>query len=808
MKATKQWLARYIGREFTDEQIADGLTRAGIEVESYGRPGGDLTGVRVARIVSCQAHPDAEKLQVCTVDAGTGEPCTIVCGAPNCRPGILVPAALPGATLPDGTAIRETRIRGVLSGGMLCSAAELGIDPSLVREEDRSGLWVLPDDLTPGEELSGAIGFDDTVFELGITPNRADCFGMINVARELAMMYEEEIRIPPVVPSKETPEIRGMVDIEIPDPDLCHRYLGRIVRDIRTGPSPAWMQACLRAAGIRPISNIVDVTNFVMMETGQPLHAFDYDTIRDARIVVRTAHRKETIRTLDGVERPLDPEILVIADSQGPIAVAGVMGGYQTEVTANTRNILLESAHFHHARVRNGSRLLGMRSEASGRFERGVSPEGSHYAVDRAVELIRELGAGTPVEGVRDAYPRPQETGTISLSYDSVNRTLGTGIPGSRICGYLGRLGFSLEAAEESVRVRIPAYRMDLTEPIDLVEEVARIHGYDRIPTTLPLAAAHTERQDPAVFLAGRIRECLVGLGLCETLSYAFFDPGDLERMGLSSEHPWRQALPLQNPLSEAHSVMRTTLVPGLMHTAGRNLRRNQRTVGIFEIGNVFEASQSPGGLPREIRRVGIALSAEKKKFWYGMREEAGFFELKGIAEGLLARFRVEDVRFESCTDHPAFHPGRTAWIRVGGQRAGILGELHPLVREAFDLPQRVCLAEIDAEVLAGTPDTVHRHRDLPRYPSVTRDIAFSVREDVTDQQIMDVIAEASNEKVVDYRLFDLYNGEQIEAGYKSLAYSLTYQDSGRTLTDGDVNRIHDGIRKSLEQKLAARLRQ
>ncbi len=806
MKATRNWLKKYIDRDFSIEEIKDGLTKAGIEVESVDDLSISFSGVVVGKVVERIDHPQADRLSLCQVDVGEESLLQIICGAPNCREGMKTPVAKVGAILPGGLKIAKAKLKGIESQGMLCAAQELGMDAALISESDREGIWTLPESWPVGMDLLEAIGFDDITFELGITPNRADCFGMLNVARELAMMHREKVNVPCVRQDESDEDIHSWIDVEIEDEALCHRYIARVVQNVRMGPSPLWMQKLLRASGIRPINNIVDVTNFVMLETGQPLHAFDYDKLEGKKIIVRKARAKEKMITLDAVERVLDDDMIIIADAKKPVAIAGVMGGANTEVDIQTTNVLFESAHFDYAHIRNASRRLGLRSEASGRFERGVAPEISMYAIQRAVDLVVGMEAGEPVPGVADKYPVKQEKHVIELYPDRVNKTLGTDISPTEMLSYFVRLGFGVKTEEGSNHavVDVPYYRMDITSHVDLIEEVARIYGLENIPTTLPVTATNTKRQKAAITLGERVKDKLSALGLMEVITYAFIHPDEYRKLSIPQKK--NESLALLNPLSEAQSVMRTTLLPGLLNVAKNNLRKNQKNLAIYELGKVF----FPMGkdiLPREERHLACLMTGEKQKNWYGFSNQIDFYVLKGIVEALFMSFHMENIQFVPEKNSPVYHPGRCARILMEDRWIGTMGEVHPLVGENYGLTQRVYLLEMQLDGIEDIVQHVMQYKELPKYPSVSRDIAFTISEDITDASIMKTIEEASSDKLVDYRLFDVYNGEQIEDGYKSLAYTLTYQDKERTLTDDEVTKIHQTIQNNLEEHLGAKLR-
>lgn len=806
MITSKAWLKQYIERDFTSKEIDQGLTQAGLEVDLVT----DLSQafsdkVVVGQVVACEKHPQADRLSLCQVSDGE-QNYQVICGAKNCRTGLKTPFAKLGAKLVGGVTIEKASLKGLDSYGMLCSAKELGVEAGLLSERDKEGIWELDGRLPLGLPLAQALGFSDVTFDLSITPNRADCFGMIQIARELAMMHEEELKVPKVRNDQDQADIKDWIKVSIEDENLSNRYLARVLREVKIGPSPLWMQGLLRASGIRPINNVVDVTNYVMLETSQPLHAFDYDKISGKEISVRAARAGEEVVTLDGKARTLVEKDIVITDADKPVAVAGVMGAENSQVDEKTKTILFESAHFDYAHVRNTSRRLGLRSEASGRFERGLSPEGSLYAINRALDLLEEMGAGRAVAGALDVYPKKQKRYSIKVDTDRVNRTLGTDLSKATILTYFKRLGFSLEEGEDgSVEVLVPPYRMDISRHVDLIEEVARIYGYDNIPVTLPVSATNTLREKADISLSRRVKTILAGLGLSEIITYAFIDPKDIDRLGLDPEKTDR--LKLLNPLSVDQSEMRTSLIPGMLKTAHNNMRKNQKELRLFEVGKVF-LPKGKKEQPLEVRKLSCLVSGPEERAWHGKVPALDFFYAKGITDAFLSALMVDDVVYEPYADHPSFHPGRTARLLRKGQPIGILGEIHPRVEDSYQLSQRVYVLEMDLEALVDAQVSLASFQDLAKYPSTLRDIAFSVPEAVTHADIMAVINKASNDKVVDYRLFDLYQGQQIEEGRKSLAYSLTYQDKERTLKDKEVQSLHQAIRQSLEEDLGAKLRE
>lgn len=803
MRVPYSWLQEFVAVDLPPKELADRLTMAGVPVENIVEPRGGLEGVVVGEILAIEDHPHAEHLVVCQVDVGA-KTLSLVTGAPNVRVGQKVAVALEGARLPGGREIRRATFRGVDSHGMLCSALELGLDSSLVAPEDREGILTLPPDAPLGEEVAGILGFKETVLELELTPNRGDCLSIQGVALEVAALTGAPWRREVHRLEEEGPPASGAVEVEIEAPDMCGRYVARIVRGVKVGPSPGWMQARLRACGVRPINNIVDVTNYVMLETGQPLHAFDYNLLRGKRIIVRRARPGERIVTLDGQERILDPRVLVIADAEGPVAVAGVMGGLETEVTPETEEILIEAAHFDGISVRRASRLLGLRSEASLRFERGVNIEGCGEAADLAAALMQALAGGRVGPGRVDRYVKKRKAVVINLRPERVNYLLGTELTAGEIRGLLERLHLKVEDGDP-MRVEIPAARGDLTQEVDLIEEVARLYGYDRIPVTIPPGVTAGEKKSARLRWEELGRETAASCGLAEVVTYSFINPKVWEVLRLPPDHPWRRTVSLKNPLREEQSVLRTTLLPGLLEVAARNAHRKVLPVAVYELGRVFLPGKKE--LPEEPLRLGGLVMGSLERGWSWPRQELDFYYLKGVVEEILGRVRLPEVRFEADTAWPFLHPGRSAALWVGEVNLGFLGELHPDVLEAYGLPQRACVFEVDWEGALDLAGATPVYKPLPRFPAVERDLAVVVAEETAADRVREVIAGAGGETLRACRLFDVYRGEQIAPGFKSLAYALTFQRDDRTLTEEEVHAALGRIEEELAEKLGATLR-
>lgn len=807
MRVSLKWLKDYVDVPWEAEELAERLTMAGVAVGAVYRPGREVAGVVTGRIERVEPHPNADKLVVCRVDTGEGELRQIVTGAPNVREGQVVPVALEGARLAGGTVIKRARFRGVESCGMLCSGQELGLDPKTMPPEQAHGIMVLPPDTPLGADVRPLLGLDDTILELDLTPNRGDCLSMIGVAREVAALLGVPLRLPEVVEAAPGSSLEGRVKVDILDPELCRRYVALLFAGVKVGPSPLWMQERLRAAGMRPISNIVDITNYVMLEMGQPLHAFDYRALKDGHIIVRRAQPGEAIVTLDGVERHLDPEMLVIADPGGPVAIAGVMGGLHTEVTEKTAEVLLESAYFSPTSIRRTSRALGLRSEASLRFEKGIDLEGCLAAARRAAYLVARLGVGEVVPGAVDNYPLPRERRVVVLRPERVAQVLGVDVPPRETQELLERLGFEVQEGErQQLFVKVPSYRVDVSREIDLVEEVARIYGYQRIPATLPCGSTtkgfRTRRQE----LLRRTREVLAGCGLNEVITYSFISPASFDRLRLTPESPLRRALALQNPLSYEQSVMRTTLLPGILEVLVRNFNRRVTSGAIFELGRVFYPRDGEA-LPEERLLLAAGAMGQAAYGWNRQPVQLDFYFLKGIVEALAERLGLPALEYEREGQNPTFHPGRAARVVAGGKELGVLGEIHPDVLENYGLGARACAFELDLEAMLEMATREPRYQPLPRYPGVRRDIALVVPREVTCGEILRVIRASGGENLRQVQLFDVYEGQQIKQGYRSMAFSLFFQAADRTLTDEEVAARVEAISAAAARELGAELR-
>lgn len=800
MKATLGWIREFVSCEMEAVELAEALTHRGLECRASLE--GSLDGVVVAEVVEVTPHPRAEKLRVCKVRTDS-ETLSVVCGAPNVRPGIKTPLARVNARLPRGTEIRALEIRGVRSEGMLCSEAELGVG------EDASGIWILPDSLPCGERLDKALRLSDWVLSFDLTPNRADCLSVLGLAFEVAALVDKPVRVPEIVLAEHGPAISGRFQVEIRAPDLCPRYVARMVEGVEIRPSPLWMRRRLQLVGLRPINNVVDVTNYVMWELGQPLHAFDLDLLEGGRIVVQKARPGEEFVSLDGQTRVLGADTLMIWDGVRPVAVAGVMGGENSEVRPETRNVLIESAYFQPMSIRRTSKALGMSTEASRRFERGVDPEGCPRAADRAAQLLGELSGGVVAAGLLDVYPRPQPWEPIRLRVSRTNALLGTDLTSQQVRRTLELLSMKVEEqGSDLLLVTPPTRRVDLVREIDLVEEVARIWGFHRIPVTLPGRATAAVARETDRDLESKVREILVGFGFHEAITFSFVDSATLDRLGLAPQDPLRKALGLRNPIRQDQGIMRTTLVPGLLDAVHRNLHRRNMDLRLFELGRVFLPREGEP-LPDEPRRLGGAMAGLRTpKHWACQSSALDFFDLKGVVEALLDALRVGDVSFQG-GDCPVFlAPGAAARVRSGQKDLGWVGELHPEVQQGWDLESPVLLFEMDLEALMELSVAVPRFRPLPRFPEVVRDLSILVSEEVPAGDILKCMQEMGLrwlERVVLYDLFQ--DTERLPAGTRSLTFRIWYRSQEGSLTDEAVNQEQQRLLDGLSSAFGARLR-
>lgn len=798
MRVSYQWLKEYVDVQVSPEELAAMLTLSGLEVDLIEKPGKGIEGIVIGEIREMAQHPNADKLTVTKVDIGR-DVLEIVCGAKNIFVGAKVPIAPVGVTLPGGMKIEKAKLRGVTSHGMICSEDELGL-----KEERQPGVMILTGDCKAGDSFIRFMGLDDVILVLDLTPNFAHALSMVGVAREVAARLGMPLKRPEILVKESGPAVSELTSVEILDPDLCPRYTARVIRGVRVGESPEWLKRCLTAAGVRSINNVVDVTNYVLMELGQPLHAFDYDRLSGHRIVVRRAGHAGAIITLDEKERNLDTDVLAICDAEKPICIAGVMGGANSEVTGATVNLLLESAYFDPVSIRKSARRFGIPSEASYRFERGVDIDAVIEASNRAVQLIQEVAGGEIATGLIDVYPAPAPLRVIPLRTWRVNKLLGTRLTRDEIAQLLTRLGFMVQVTGDDLDVTVPTFRGDVTWEADLFEEVARLYGYDRIPGVLPEGNYRIGRLTPSQLLEDRTREFMNAVGLNETMSYSFINPNAYDKLGLPPEHPWRNSIRLRNPLSEEYAVMRRTLVADLLRVTALNVNRGVNEVPVYELARVYNPREND--LPEEWRMLTAAVIGLPENDPWRQRA-AGFFYLKGILDQYAETFGLGELAYERTTAMEMLHPGRGAIVKAGGVEIGYLGEIHPDVLSNYGLEERVTVFELNFETVVQLIHNERRYRELPKFPASTRDIALLVDREVSMQAIKDIIAGTGSEFLESVELFDLYQGAQVPAGKKSMAFAMSYRAKDRTMTDEEVNGIMERLFARLKEETGAEIR-
>ena len=787
MKVSLSWLKNYVRIDREADELARALTMVGLEVESVTNRFAYLETVLVGRVVETGSHPKSKSLTVCNVDIGQRQ-IPIVCGAPNVRVGMLTAVALPGTVFPDGSTLQAGAIRGTRSEAMICSEKELGIGP------EASVVMQLDDGLTVGRQLPRALGLDDPVLEIDLTPNRPDCTSIIGIARELAGIEKTTLQYPDTAIVDNGSEIAEMTSVTIEAPALCPRYAARMVVDIEVKSSPAWLQDRLLSVGLRPINNIVDITNFVMMESGQPLHAFDFDQLAENRIVVRQARNKETFVTLDQKERQLNSEMLMICDGEKPVAIGGVMGGLNSEIEPTTRRVLIESAYFNPSSVRKTAKTLGLATDASYRFERGVDPKGTIKALDRTARLIVEIAGGRLVSGVIDEHPLPVQTHPIELSVERTNRLLGTAFGADDIRSLLESIEFKVEKSDaRSLVVAAPSFRVDVTRPEDLMEEAARLSGYEHIPLTHPQMPAEGKPIPKALQVRNRIKQLMTGFGFSETITYSFISANACDMLRLDADDPRRDTVAVLNPLSEDQAVMRSSMVPGLLGAMGHNLAHQEKNLKLFEIGKIYQA-RGTDQLPEETEMLaGLWTGVRYHPSWHGREIECDFFDLKGAVEALFQALGVTpmEVIGESDPSCRYTRPGHTGRIRCDGRDLGLLGEIHPEVRKRYELRQTAFIFELNVDQLLPLITGRKTSRPIPRYPSVSRDITLIVDQQLETQGILNRVMQIGDELIESLHLFDVFQGKPIPEGKKSISFRIVYRAADRTLEDEDVNRLH-----------------
>ncbi len=806
MKVSLSWLKDYIDIQMDAADLADALTMAGLEVESVSNRYAYLQTVFVGRIAEVSPHPNADKLTICRVETGDRRR-TVVCGAPNVSEGMLAPVALPGTVLADGTQLEKSVIRGEKSYGMLCSDMELGLGI------DSSGIMVLNPSLKVGDHLAEALGLEDMVFEFDLTPNRPDCLSVIGIAREIAAIQNTPLKYPDYSLIDKQDLISTLTSVKIEAPDHCPRYSARLVENIVVKPSPFWMQDRLLSVGLRPINNIVDITNYVLMETGHPLHAFDFDQLAQNRIVVKTAADGDKFVTLDQKEHQLNSRMLMICDGEKQVAVGGVMGGLNSEIEDTTRRVLIEGAYFNPASIRRTSKTLGLSTDATHRFERGVDPQGTVRAVNRAAKLMVEFGEGTLVEGLIDEYPQPQQVNSVSLSTARTHRLLGIHPDGSEIKKLLESIDFKVEKmtsgnGDQQLVVVPPSFRVDISRPEDLMEEVARLSGYNKIPTTFPAMPAEARPPNRNLELRKRLKNLMAGFGFTEAITYSFVAEASCDRLRLKAQDPRRNLIHILNPLTEDQAVMRTSLVTGLIETAVYNIAQQVKNLKLFEIGKLFIKTESRD-LPREPEFLAALWTGSRhNSSWHGREISCDFYDIKGVAEGLIGTLKIDNIRFTAMPDGDCDYtrPGYTAQILVADTPVGLVGEIHSRVREVFDLKQSAYIFELDLDKIISLIPPIRKSKPIPKYPAIYRDITLIIDRGTETQTVLEAVENIREDLVQNLHLFDVFEGDPIAAGKKSVSFRVTYRSSDKTLEDDDVNDLHKSITDNLLKAFDATL--
>ena len=809
MKASLQWMNEYVPLDLNRpaQELADELTQAGIPVEEVLSMDPGLKKIYTGKIVEITKHPDADKLQVCQVQclSEEGEEITkqIVTAATNVAVGQIVPVAYHKSRLADGTEIKKGKLRGVVSEGMFCSVAEFGISSDLVRPEEAQGIYIFPEGTPIGLDIKEALMLDDTVYEFELTANRADCFSMVGLSREFGIMTNQKALFPVIMVNENGESIEGKASVAIEAHDLCTRFTSRLVTNVTIEPSPLWMQNRLRNSGIRPINNVVDVTNYVMLELGQPMHAYDYDCVADHTLIARRAKAGETLTTLDGNERELNESMLIIADTKGPIGVAGVMGGLTSEVTDKTTNVLFEAAVFNGPSIRRTSKALGMRSEASGRFERGVNHKYTAYAIDRAAQLLQQICPSCKVSvGVIDVYPEPVEQRTVTFTAEQINDYLGTSIEKDRMIDILTKLEFGITESGDTIEALVPTWRDDVTVMPDIAEEVARIVSYDNIAPTIPVAILSSGGMTPKKALTKEVTHYLAHAGLSQIITFSFMHKDGLTNMMLPEGDSRYTAIPILNPISEEFPYMRTTLVPAVIEAAKRNIAQQNKDLWLFETANVYEPKALPlTEVPHERPMAcGIMMGKVTEAAWNQAQRDTDFYDVKGVVDGLLAKLGLTQYDIQPSSES-YYHPGVSAHYTVNGVTIANYGELHPQVVKNFDLSGKVYMFEIDLEAVLSITVPPFRYQSFSKFPGTSRDLAIVAPVSVTSGDIVALIKEHGGEYLESVSIFDVYEGEHIEAGYRSLAYNLQFRSMEGTLNDEDIDGAIQAIIDALATK-------
>lgn len=791
MKIPYSWLKDYAEVNVDPHTLGDKLTLSGSALEEVIIQGDNIKNVVTCKIKKIEKHPDADRLNVCQVDIGTEE-IQIVTAATNMKEQDIVPVALHKSILADGTEIKKGKMRGVVSNGMFCSEEELGI----AGDEPVHGLMILPADAPIGMDIKEYLGLNKAILDFEITSNRPDCLSIVGMARETAATLRTFYKMPNFnYEAKCSSNINDELKVEVKD-ELCRRYMAKGVKNVKVKPSPGWMQERLLEAGVRPINNIVDITNFVMLELGQPMHAFDARQIESKTIVVERALDGEKFTTLDEIERELDSSILMIKDASKSVAIAGIMGGLNSEIQDDTTEVIFESANFEGTNIRVSSKKLNLRSESSSRFDKDIDPNLAKLAIDRACALICELGCGEVMEGTIDVYNSVKEESSITVDSKWINKFLGTDISKEEMKEALDSLDLKTKLNGNDLNITIPTFRIDIAIKEDIAEEVARIYGYDKIPTTIFKVATEREPKYKNDILTDVVIETMIGSGVNQSISYSFVSPKVFDKVNIPADSKLRNVVKIKNPLGEDYSVMRTTTLPSIMESLGRNYSRNNDYVRLFEIGRTYIPNEDQTKLP-----------TEKNVLTIGIYGDCDYLDLKGIVENVIDGLGITKAKYVRESENPSYHPGKTASLMVRNKKVGVFGEIHPDVTESYGIDVDCYVAELDLDVLFEASSTTKTYKPLPKFPAVTRDIALLCDDSILVAEIEETIRKAGGNLVEKVQLFDIYKGAQIPEGKKSIAYAIAYRDEKKTLEDKDIAKVHDKILKALEHKLGAVLR-
>ena len=798
MDTSLSWIKAYVpDLDVTAQEYTDAMTLSGTKVEGFEKMDADLDRIVVGQIDKIEKHPDADKLIICQVNIGT-ETIQIVTGAPNVKEGDKVPVVLdggrvagghePGQRVAGGIKIKKGKLRGVPSNGMMCSIEELGSNRDMYPEAPEYGIYIFQKDVEVGSSAISALGLDDVVFEYEITSNRVDCYSVIGIAREAAATFRKEFHPPVVTPTGNDEDVNDYVKVTVKDQELCPRYTARVVKNIKIGPSPEWMQRRLASVGIRPINNLVDITNYVMEEYGQPMHAYDLDTIAGREIVVGRAEDGEKFVTLDGQEREMDSSVLMICDGEKSIGVAGIMGGENSMITDNVKTMLFEAACFNGTNIRKSAKKIGLRTDASGKFEKGLDPENAQAAIDRACQLVEEMGAGEVVGGMVDVYAEKREPSRVTFDAEKINALLGTDLTKEQMLGYLKLV--ELEYDETTNEIVAPTFRQDIHRLADVAEEVARFFGYDNIPTTLPSGEATTGKLSYKLRIEEVARNIAEFCGFSQGMSYSFESPKVFDKLLLPEDSKLRQAIEIRNPLGEDYSVMRTTSLNGMLTSLATNYNRRNKNVKLYELGNVY----LPKALPL------TELPDERMQFTLGMYGEGDFFSMKGVVEEFFDKIGLHKKEtYDPNAGKTFLHPGRQANIIYDGTVVGYLGEVHPDVADIYGIGERAYIAVIDMPEIVARATFDRKYEGIAKFPAVNRDLSMVVPKNIMVGQIEEVIEKNGGAHLESYSLFDLYEGAQIKPGFKSVAYSITFRAKDRTLEESDISKAMDKILAGLE---------